>query len=707
MANQIVNAAPMVIEQGIQDLSTRVLPREAENIPQHLPKFYVFARKGLPVPELVSGSERDQIFGAETWDLTQKYANHATVFANLVNAEGNACMIQRIIPEDAADEANLLLSLDILPTKIDQYQRNNDGSLFYDSLGRPVILKDGANVGITTDGYKVKWVLTNKTDISLFGTSIVSEGDQVDPVTNVKSTRYPIFELKVTSKGEHGNLSGIRLYAPTTASIATMPTKLMNDAEVYPYFISVIRKPDANTSPKLISTVMGENKVMISFKPNTVDPLTGIRLYAGEKFLDSYQNLTDLRYPKQYGDFNKIHVYDNNIETILDLFFASEMPFFDSPDTSDFRLGPDSTYVSSQKHLINFVSFVQSNNAPYYSLKLLDDATSIRLTDLTNLYAKGGSDGTMNNAVFNNLVAKEVAEYANPLSHLQDIATNVESVIYDSGFDLITKKALIDFIALRKDTFVLLSTHTDGDDILDADQERSIAARLRTYLDNFPESDYFGTPVTRGMIVGRSAKLRNSLYTKRLPLLAEVAIKSARYMGAANGSWKTGYHFDGAPGSVVDYMYDINITFVPASVRNRNWDSGLNWVQAYDRRSFFFPALKTIYADDTSVLNSYFTAMVCCQLNKVAHKVWREFSGVSHLTNAQLAQRVNDMLTALVAGKFDGRYVIKPSAFFTDMDVLRGFSWTLPIKVYSPNMKTVMTTSVQVYRIEDLQQTAA
>lgn len=707
MANQIVNAAPMVIEQGIQDLSTRTLPREAENIPQHLPKFYVFARKGLPVPELVSGSERDQIFGSETWDLTQKYANHATVFANLVNAEGNACMIQRIIPEDANDEANLLLSLDVLPTKIDQYERNPDGSLKYDQLGRLVVLKDGAGVGITADGYKVKWVVSNKTSISLFGTSTPTDGDQVDPITNVKSTRYPIFELKVTSKGEHGNLSGIRLWAPTTASIATMPTKLMNDAEVYPYFISVIRKPDANTSPKSIETTMGEKRVMLSFKPNTVDPLTGMRLYIGEKFIDSYENLTDLRYPKQYGDFNKIHVYDNNIDTILSLFFASEMPFFDSPDTSDFRLGPDNTYVTSQKHLINFVSFVQSNNIPYYSLMLLDDATSIRLTELTNVYAKGGSDGTMNNAVFNNLVAKEVAEYANPLSNLQDLAVNVESVIYDSGFDLVTKKALVDFISLRKDTFVLLSTHTDGDDLLDAAQERSIAARLRTYLDNFPESDYFGTPVTRGLIMGRSARLRNSLYAKRLPLLAEVAIKSARYMGASNGAWKTGYHFDGAPGSVVDYMYDINITWVPASVRNANWDLGLNFVCSFDRRSFFFPALKTVYADDTSVLNSYFTAMVCCYLNKSAHRVWRSLSGVSHLSNAQLAQRANDMVIADVAGKFDGRYVIRPKAFFSDLDILHGFSWTLPIQLFSPGLKSVMQTNVQVYRIEDLQQTAA
>jgi hypothetical protein len=218
----------------------------------------------------------------------------------------------------------------------------------------------------------------------------------------------------------------------------------------------------------------------------------------------------------------------------------------------------------------------------------------------------------------------------------------------------------------------------------------------------YPESDYFGTPVMRGMIIGRSGKLRNSQFTKYLPLTAEIAIKSAKYMGAGHGRWKNGFHFDGAPGSVVDYMYDINITWVPASVRNRNWDVGLNWVQSYDRRSFFFPALKTVYDNDTSVLNSYFTAMAICQLNKVAHAAWREFSGVAYLTNAQLEKRVNDFVAGRVKDRFDSRYVIEPAAFHTDMDVLRGFSWTLPIKIYAPNMKTVMTTYVQAYRIEDL-----
>jgi hypothetical protein len=700
MLTPIVNAAPMVIDQGIQDLSTREFPRVPENIPQHLPKFFVFARQGLTIPELVSGSERDRIFGSETWDLTKKYANHATVFANVANSRRNACMIQRIIPDDAAPPANFLLSLDVLPALIDQYERNVDGSIKYDSFGRPTVLTDANGVAQTIQGYRVKWVTSRTNSL---GEAEITTGDQTNPTTGDTSTRYPILEMEVTGQGEYGNLCGIRLWAPTTAMIPSMPTKLMNTDEVYPYFISIIKKKDNLTSPSIVESVMGETRIMTTFKPNVTDPLTGVRMYVGERIIDSYQNLTDLRYPKLYGDFAKMNVYDANVDLVLKQFFDAEMPYFDNNDVSDFRLGPDRQYMDTQKHLINFVSFVQSNNIPYYSLSLVNDATSIILTDSTNVYATGGSDGTMNNEVFNSLVAREMEAYANPNSNVHDIAVNVESIMYDSGFDMPTKRALANFIALRKDTAVVLSTHIDGDDKLDAFTEYSIATRLKTYLDNFKESDYFGTPVTRGMVIARSARLRGSLYSRRLPLTCEVLAMACDYMGSDDGVWRTGKGFDGAPGSVIEGMHDINITWVPASVRNRNWDTGLNYPLSYDRRSFFFPALKTIYTDDTSVLNSFITMMACCYLNKVAHACWREFSGTSKLTNAQLAEAVNDFIRNRVKGKFDNRFVIKPEAYFTDMDVLRGFSWTVPIKIYAPNMKTVMTTSVQVYRIEDLQ----
>jgi len=689
MANQIVNAAPMVIDYGTQDLSTRLLPREPEFIPQHLPKFYLFTQKGPTTPQLVVGAERDRVFGTESFNLRGKFANHATVFANLANAEGNSCMLQRLIPDDAGPEANMVVYLDVLPTIVDMYERNADGSIKLNALGDPIIIG-------TTDGYKVKWVMQYRdtvADMQDFGTATILPGDQVDPLTSTQSQRYPIFEMKTSSQGEYGNTCGIRFWAPTIKTVSAMPTKMMNAHAAYPYFISVIRRPDAISSPKVIETLFGEQKLMVTLKKDVIDPLTDKQLYFGDIFVDSYQNLKDLRYPKLFGDFGDLVIYNDNIELLLEQFHSAEVPHINS--FSDF------TSNSEDKHLFNFLTGVSSANVPYHSFVFVDSASTVRFSEYTNVYAAGGSDGTINDETHALLVKNEVMRYLDPNDEVMELAVNVESIIYDSGFPLETKYALCSFIAERKDTFVVLSTHDVNDRVLTASEEHSLAIALRTRLQMYPESDYFGTPVMRGMIMGRCGKLRNSQYSKFLPLSAEVLIKSAKYMGAGHGRWKNGFHFDGAPGSVVDYMYDISITWVPCSVRNRNWDVGLNWVQSYDRRSYFFPALKTIYDNDTSVLNSYFTAMAICQLNKVAHSAWREFTGVSHLTNAQLAERVNDFVIMRTQNRFDERFIIVPDTFFTDMDLLRGYSWTLPIKIYAPNMKTVMTTYVQAYRIED------
>jgi len=692
MANQIINAAPMVIDRGTQDLSTRQVPREQESIPQHLPKFYLFTQKGPVEPQLVVGAERDKVFGSKSFDLRSKYANHSTVFANLANAEGNSCMIQRLIPADAGPEATIVAWLDVLPTTVDLYQRNTDGSIALDANGDPIITG-------TTSGYKIKWVVTNyttTTDIQNFGGLTQTTGDQTDVATGVQSTRYPIFELKASSVGEDGNLAGIRLNAITTANTTTLPTKLMSDELAYPFEISVIKKPDINSSPNIVETLFGETSVTVTFKPGTLDPLTDAEMFIGDVFINKYQNISDPRYAKVYGEFGDIHVYTDNIDQLLTDFHASEVPYIDAFS--------DITADVNSKYLLNFISGVSSSNVRYHSIVFVDAPNSVRFSEYTNVYAAGSSDGTLNDVVHAQLVENELARYLDPNDELQDIAVNVESIIYDTGFPLSTKFALCQFVGLRKDTFVVLGTHDVNDRVLTASEEHSLAVALRTRLQSYPESDYFGTPVMRGMIVGRSGKLRNSQFSKDLPLTAEVLIKAARYMGASNGRWKNGSHFDGAPGSVVENMYDINITWVPTSIRNKNWDVGLNWVQSYDRRSYFFPALKTIYPNDTSVLNSFITAMAIAHLNKIAHSVWREFSGVSHLTNAQLVSRVNDFIANRSNGIFDGRFVIEPDTYFTDLDLLRGYSWTTAIKIYAANMKTVMTTLVQAYRISDLNQ---
>lgn len=95
--------------------------------------------------------------------------------------------------------------------------------------------------------------------------------------------------------------------------------------------------------------------------------------------------------------------------------------------------------------------------------------------------------------------------------------------------------------------------------------------------------------------------------------------------------------------------------------------------------------------------------MAIVEINKVCMRAWRHFSGVQNLTNAQLADRVNRFIADRLRGRFDGRFVMEPQTVFTTADLARGYSWTTYVKIYAPNMKTVMTTYVEAYRREDLE----
>jgi hypothetical protein len=158
-----------------------------------------------------------------------------------------------------------------------------------------------------------------------------------------------------------------------------------------------------------------------------------------------------------------------------------------------------------------------------------------------------------------------------------------------------------------------------------------------------------------------------------------------------------------APASEVTMFRNVNVTFTPATVRNKDWANGLNWVESYGRRSLYFPAIKTVYDNDTSVLNSFFTMMACVELQKIGERARRRFSGVSSLTNAQFIERINEYVVKAAEGKFDGRFVIRPKAYFTQADRARGFSYTLPIEIYAPGMLTVGTLSIEAYRMSDLE----
>ena len=693
----IINATPYVYERGTEDLSTRVVNPEPIPQPQHLPKFYLFTEKGPTEPQLVVGPARDLLFGSKSFDQTSAYFNHQTLFSNLVNAEGNAAMIQRLVPSMTNPQANFTLYLEVVAeSALPLYQRNVDGSYV------TPLTQDGTN---TVDGYKIRWVKESYTTQTAMDDTANngwgSVGTKTGTLTGTggaTSTMYPILQFRAPSKGAYGNNVGVRLNAGKSGDISD---DFINKGKIFPYYITYVERPDTNSTGVVKNSLFGETRTLFSLKKNGQDPTTEANVDLAQVFPDNYQNPDNPNLPLSYSDFDDVFIYYDNIETVLGLLKAKEDAYIAT--NSSWATFVDFTSSADDLHMLNIITGKSFNkNAPYQAIFM--ETGGQTLGPVTDIYMENGSDGTLSNSNYETLFIAEMDKYADPDSEVQDTAINVESIIYDSGFSLNAKKAMAKFISQRKDTFVVFSTYDGSEPPPTVSQEKATAVAINTAARLYPDSAYFGTKTFRYVVIGQSGKLINSNYTKRVPLSAEFAIKSARYMGAGNAQWKNGFRFDNAPNNIVENLNEIEPKFLSVTNRFIHWSNQILWVQPFDRRQYFFPASQTGYENETSVLNGYFTAMAIAYLDKVAWNAWRQYTGTQSLSDAQLAERVTEYITRNTQNSFDGMFVVVPEVTFTEADKQRGYSWTLTIKLYAPNMKTVQTVVIEAYRLSDLGQ---
>lgn len=697
----IPNGTSMSYNLGMHDVSGRTLLPQPLNQPSHLPKVWGFAKKGKAnKPHLVVSDSRAMIFGLESFDPLKPWFNHATAFSNVFNAAGNAQMFERVLPPDAKPSAAVRLSLDLLPTLVQDYVRNSDGSYATDSEG------DKIPTETKVAGHLGKWVAEliplDEDGKRTFGLGTQKAGDQSDVVAGTTSQRYPIIDLEVSSEGAWGNDVGFSLWANTIASDAQPDTRLISDQKAYPFNMAVRVRPDALTTPVTSTTLSGAQSFAFVLKPGLIDRNFEAQMYLGDIFMDKYQNTKTRGVSPTYGDFGRIRVYEANLASVLGMVYDAEYLVSESDVLSDFDGSADEQYR------FNLVSAVSSSNSPYHTFQLITGApNSVRLTESAVIYARDGSDGTMTNDVFDTIVRTKLADYGNKNSQLQDSVNNPENIFWDSGFSLATKKAMANFIAIRKGTYVMASTHVVDGPELTADQELSVAISLVTAFQNFPESTYYATPTVRASIIAGSGTLLSSKYLKPLPLSYDRAAAWSAYMGASNGKWIAGKKPDVSPLNIVTTMAEINVVFRPTDSKYKDWDAGLVWADPYSMDQPFFGQFQTVYTDDTSVLNSAINAFANVTLVAVAEKAHRDNTGRSDLTKDQMAESINNNILAQVLDKYDGRFIIIPETTYTADDDRRGYSWSTKIKVGAPMMQTVQTLTIESYRKEDLQAQSA
>ena len=742
MAAEFTNASPKVILRGAQDLSGRILAPNRDPLPQHLPLFYIKAEKGTDRRVVTSLGKLAALYGSRTLDPKDKFYNHQTEFLSLVAGNGNTVMVQRMVPDDAK-KSNVVVYLDILEDEVPNYVRNSDGSLVVNESGTAYVIDEKRP---TVPGYRIKWIrevlptlegrlgsLTAKTGtmskkvierVEVPG--VVDDDGSIGPVTYrdqeviVRSHMYPIFEARAAYPGEAYNNIGFTI---NNLNKDELDTKIASELKSLPYALSLVGRKTKKDAPKIQRTLFGESRVNFVFKADAVNPRTEAVIDFETIFEQNWFNETNPNRKLVYHDYEGLYFYRDNYERILDKLIVTESRFVTSDNTAwndkeeantllwyDFTTD-DQDGLAAEAGLLNPFSCRTSKGVRYFSIaydntmpNLEANQTEINLSSNTPVFLGGGSDGTLDNEEYEKQVVRRMDEYLDNDSEVHDLAVNVESIFYDSGFTLATKLELTSFIALRKDTFLVLSTHdaTLGRHYLPLSDQRAIAVALRTRLNLVPESEYYGTKVARGIVMVGTYKPNTRVTNVRVPLTYELADKASKMMGSADGIWKSKELFDIAPGNIIRLGTDIQPEFITEGIKPTLWEDGIVWAQPFDRDSYYFPALQTVYDDDTSVLNSFFTAMALCTLEKIGAESHRNFTGSVKMTDGQFKSAVTSFLNSRTTGIFADMFVIINEVTIDEADELRGYSWHAVSKIYANNMKTVCVYNPAAYRMSDL-----
>jgi len=674
----IKNAAPKAIVTGIKDESGRALPLVKEAVPQHLPLAYLHTERGPIDPQLVGGNDMLNMYGSKSFEERSKYFSHQTLAVNICNGNGNLVMVKRVLGAGAA-QASMVLFLEIVADDIPQYDRDSSGTPLRDVNGDKIT---NAN---TVDGFRIAWSIAPLSDITNLRGEVSTAGTLAGRAGEV-SQRYPIMAFRA-QYGEFGNNVGIRLSFPGPNTSNPTDTSVIESERAMIYRAQFVEREDEFSIPVVQQSNFAEQFIDFAFKPDTVNPKVDKDLSVS-RLIEEYQSIDpNTGLVPNYGPFEEMYVYENNIETVLDLLFASETAV--------------SGVVVEDKWMLNFFNALDYKGNDAYSFII--DPSSLTLDEATTHYAVGGSDGTVGELALDAAVATECrTNWENIEYPLVDDARYPFSIVYDTGFSLDTKKAIIATMGYRRDISVGICTQNVLESDNSISDETSIMTALRAYARLMPESTLWGTPVARCTVMGQVGDRLYSKYRNRVPLIMDLIEKRSKYMGAAEGKYKNQFAYDVAPTNRINTMINVTHPWKPELVRNADWEVGLNWAQHADRSQLFFPAIQTIYDDDTSVLNNDINMLIAVDVIKMSVEVWRRMTGNTTLTNAQFIDRCNAELLSLVEGRYDNRVTIVPNTYFTAADEARGYSWTMDVAVYMNNMRTVGVINVITRRSSDL-----
>lgn len=691
------NAVPRVIFNGIRDRSRRALIRPDESYAQHTPLLRLFTETGPTATTYVGDSDDGfaGIYGQMALDPRSKYFNQQSLLALNLLGQANGFYTKRLKPEDAANPARIILGIDMVRDMVPKQVTRLTGFVYPDTVS--------GGSGSTTlaqemvEGLKARIVLIEDNE-SEIGTQRVLPGSMVSGIDGTQSTVYPLFELPASFFGLLGNQLGIRAWCPTALDIEGYDEAVTEKFKTRLFRFQFVELQNGLNTPTVMKTTTGADYVTVSFDEGVWSEDTDAELSIDQVLVQSYEDdgIESGETPL-FSPFKEIYVYRDEINMVQQLIFDSEVLY--NPQFVDTVADPG---------MIDFLTMLNFDGDQYATIELLGALDGgILLGKNATVYATGGDDGTTSFDEYVKQVDYENINFGELEDQYEDVARFQFGFLYDTGLPLASKYKQMQPLAKRRDLQCMFTTYVETDKTgLTAADEVSRCIAIMTRLKAFPESTLYGTPVCRAMIVLQSGKLMASNYTRRVPAVIDVAMMWAKYAGAGNGILRPGLEMDASPNNEVSMIKNLNVPFFNSRTASNLWNNGATYSTTYNKRRQYYPCLRSVYLDDTSVLLSPITVNICCVIMRLIHRVHAKFSGNASLTKEQLVERCDQEILDVTRDLFGGRVDIIPRTEITATDDNNGFSWTCTVTVAANNPRTTLNFMLETIRRENVTQNA-
>lgn len=431
--------APRIIAEGIRDASGRVVVNETIVEPTHVPIIFLLTEKQHDDPLYMYPSQISQYLGEATLDRGSKYFSHQSQILEIVGKNANPFLFYPV-KVDGAKKAFVRLSVAVTDL-------------------RPMASFDVAEEEVAVKQYHLAWM--NGTDAY---PEDMQEFGSAEPFSIAENTMvYPILEMEVEYAGDYGNKFGLQIKQITADKAAQGVTKTTAQA----YTLSVIERLPSGKA-QLVRTVFGEETIVFTLDPEVTDRL-GRHLHLPLAFQNAF-NLNSGSVVQNFGEFEEIKIYENNLETVQEMLYETEKEYDHLiPELlrTKWALGED-TYKAT---LLNIFTGKMFDGTTSYSTFTVDK--SLLIGDGNVAYAKNGASGipehkslkarfNQANALLDSYVFDLQAEVQSPHSNLNNNDRWDFSVAYDSGFAPEAKNTLIDILGARKDVTLFLTPMSYG-----------------------------------------------------------------------------------------------------------------------------------------------------------------------------------------------------------------------------------------------------